>query len=1314
MQFFLPVRTDAGPVSAVFHQLFCPNPDSARKRNDTQKAHDSAALAVINGLILKQQHLSVLYPAASGKANGTLSPHPDDLTSEAAIITSAAAGTADRVIAYFDKEVNAEDFMKDGYPDTTKFDCKIRTGMDSAFTPGTGRELPIVAVLPVANEKKALEILVATPLQDNANASVTFKDKRVESANIDTTNTVNFRLADAREPSVLSVEANGTKKIEITFSEAVLPYTGNGNIYTDVTDATVSGFPEDQYAAQNLDNYLIDGKKLTDFGIVSIEREKEISDISSTELDRTTKQNGYDETFRAKDGKVTLQSYKVTDKVGADNRNKVIITVGSGHVLPTGTHMLTVKNVGDWAARTDSARNSVSTQVLPFTVTENAQKPEFTVNVQSPEQFELNFNTEFKVADEGDRFVTPDSSVELQDSVLELQEKINGTWTTISNSTTAMESRGQNPVMVSRVGYDEKKFLVEVKRDWSDVYNFDSTRTDYYNKSLRLHVAAGKLVNVSNNLRNDEINIELNANDAKVTNGNIMGGADLESPTVVGIKQATAKNGALLNSWNVELSEPVKISSDANKEGLTPSQKQSKGVKNAEPSDKLKKNQGVPVAFARFVNVDSPGTIIEGIVDESGFVDAEDKVINVAPEKKLPAGSWRLVVGSISDDYGSTLATAGDVIVIDETTAATDFKVVWAAVSKTKKYDTSKMGNVDDGYQRGSYVFVKFNKAVDMATALDENNYTLNNQPLPHGSNIYANIEHYDDQDGVLDSVTIALPTNSSLLYNNYDVSTISTQLSINGVVAQGTNEVLSGSSMNQLPYNIAESSRYNSVSTETDNLTATEDAVRVSGLSAESDAVWGNHTSERLTEDGETGIKTWPEYYEALRAALDNDQYRKVLIDPRAFAGIDSDTNNRQADAARAVFGKNLILEINRAIDVVDFNSDADTCVDFWGNIVVSTADAVHSMTIKNVNIHGTKEEVRGDNASLTVNAGFVRHFVLSNVNVYSNRGDNNETSNAINLINVYKDSFEPDGQTSINDSQTRDNKGVIYVTDGDGFGFTNNSQWTGHLIINSAGDINLKEGFAHTNITVEQAATLNLGTVNENGSVIEKVTLDGATIRITGAEAKVMITAASQTNPNAEAPEILIAAKDVKVYAETSNKGGWVKNDNGTIIEIDEKGKKRPENVNITNYDENLGGMKKLLSELTVLEGREEDKIAYADYRVISGGSIFGEASSNESGSDLVINRAKAATDVVTRILAAANKKTEGVSAFLKADGTDLTTDDLRVTVSLAASDGKKLQQNTNEITLKENPQSGSDIIVISLTYAGNTYKRNITITD
>ena len=1280
MQFFLSVRTDAGPVSAVWHQLFCPNPDSARKCNDTQKAPDSAALAVINGLILKQRHLSVLYPSACGKANGTLSPNPDNLTSEAAIITSAAAGTADRVIAYFDKDVDASQFMKDGKPDKTKFDCEIKTGLDSSFSNTTGDTRSVIAILPVANEPKALEILVNEPLRDNANASIKFKDKRT-SSNIDTTNTVNFRLADAREPSVLSVESTGTKTIDITFSEAVLPKAYAGNYGAN-------------YSAQNIDNYLIDGRPLSDWGIVDGDnRDSEGTDSASSDISRTQKEFPSDEGFSQRDGKVTLHSYTVKDKVGTDNRHKVTITVGSGFVLPAGNHMLTIKNVGDWAAQTDGARNSVSTQVLPFTVTENAEKPEFTVNVQSPEQYELNFNTDFKLADSGDQFASRDTSVDGDASVLVLQERVNGTWTTISNGTAASSTKGQNPVTISRVGGDGKKYLVEVKRDWSEVYDFEHTRTDYYNKELRLHVDAGKLVNVSNNLRNDEINIELNANDAKVTNGNIMKEADLTSPTVVGITQAVAKNGSALDSWNVEFSEPVKISGEANIEGLTPSQKQKDGVNKGNAD--LVQNQGVPVAFARFVNVDNPSMIVEGIVEENFFIDAEDKIINVAPEKKLSAGSWRLVVGSVSDDYGSTLATDGQVIEVTTESVATNFKVVWAAVATDRNYDNAYMGNTPDKSNRGSYVFVKFNKPVDLATALDENNYALNNQPLPHGANIYANIQNYDDQDSVVDSVTIALPTNSNLLYQNYTVDTLSTQLSINGVVAAGTGEALSGSGMNQLPYNIGRSDNEDSDINDVN--------IKTTYVNDEHDAVWGNAAKEKSTH---ADFKTDEDYYRALKSALDDDKYRAVEIDSNAFANL----TGTKKEAAQKVFGKNLVLEISRPVDI-DLGGNT-----FPGNVVVSTTDAAGTMTIKNGTINGVENEIRSSNASLKVNAGVIKHFVLDNVTV--NKGVNDYP---VVLDNVYTESFETKGRTAIKGTKDDANAdGAIYVTDADGFGFTNDVTWAGNLVINTNGVINLKGSLQGAKIFVQQAATLNLGTVNEDGSVKETLLIDEAQIFVDGPEAKVMLTEAAKLavqNDPSKLPSIVVGAKDVKVYlAENANQtfgtAQCIKVDKGNVIAIDKNGKTTT-NTNLEtdaiNKKDNTTGIQKAFESLKMVSGSTEANvtITYDEFKAVSGSAfdVQGIGEGKITKKTFTESIAEKVADLVA---------TSDYGEIVKADGTPITASDLTVTCSVP-SGSKVFSSTTSEITLKDKPVGNfSETITVSLNYNGKTYTRTIKVTQ
>ena len=1249
--------------------------------------------AVITATVVESSDPKMI--GTQGVGNITLSPHPDNLTAEAAIITSAAAGTADRVIAYFDKAVNADEFMKEGRPDKNKFDCKIKTGLDSSFSNNTGEELNVVAILPVPNEPNALEILVSKPMIDNANASITFKDKRTKNNGIDTTNTVNFRLADAREPSVLSVESSGTKQIDITFSEAVLPY--------DLASDTA-------YAAQNLNNFLIDGRPLSSWGIdpkkitdpdtPSIKRDPEDAGLSSSEIARTEKKVIENESFDEKDGKVTLHSYTVTDGVGTDERHKVTITVGSGHVLSEGPHMLTVRNVGDWAANTDKARNSVSTQVLPFTVAENSQKPEFTVNVQSPEQFELNFNTEFRVADKADRFTTQDSSEEDGASILQLQENVNGTWTTISNSTSAKTAKGQNPVMISRVGDDEKKYLLEVRRDWTDVYDYENTKQDYYTKQLRLHVDAGKLVNVANNLRNDTIDIYLNADDAKVTNGSTMREPDLTSPKVVGIKQAEAKNGTLLHSWNVELSEPVKISSDANKEGLTPSQKQQEGV-NRTSDDKLIKNQGVPVAFARFVNADNPGVVVEGIVEENFFIDAEDKVINVAPVRKLSGGNWRVVVGSISDDYSSTIATDGQVITVDETAVSTDFKVVWAAVATDLDYDEARMGNVPSWNNRGSYIFVKFNKAVDMATALNENNYALNNQPLPHGASIHANIKNYDDHDGVLDSVTIALPRRgtSGYLYNDYTVDTLSTQLSINGVVAAGTGEALSGSGMNQLPYNIGESSNADSGKNDV--------KINDTKVKKQNDAVWGNHESEQFHPTAEGYINKYEDYYEALRAALDNDQYRKVKIqrDMLSNATLGKETDDAYK-AARAVFGKNLVLNINRAVDV---DLDGGT---FSGNIVVSTTDAVSTMTISNGTINGVSEEVRGNNASLTVNAGVVKHFVLNNVQVNRNK---NEYAVVIN--NVWTDSFETRGATVISNDGVNSN-GTIYVNDTDGFGFENQVNWAGRLIINSNGRINLKGGFPDAYILVKQSAELHLGVFDKENGDHQEVDISGATIRIEGPEAKVMITDATLVKNSSKAPKIVAAAKDVKVYSKNSKFGpdsctvdvtSVFSVDGGNVEEIDENGRKvsaADSKLNTDTINKTPAAMEKAFKAVDILdashlvEGQKNYELTMSDY--VSGSGLISKG---------IINKEALAESIVNDVV---NKVKTADYKLEKEDGSAIKESDITVSFKLSGN-AKLFDEDKTDIWPKtaDKQVTGSDIITVTLTYNGNTYTRTIKVT-
>ena len=1230
--------------------------------------HETVSVpAVIQATVVESSDRDMI--GTTGTTSVTLSPNPDALTSEAAIITSASAGTADRVVAYFDKEVSAADFMKDGRPDTSKFECTVRSGIDNFVADNNtiGTTHNVVAFLEVPNEPKALEILVDSPMVDNSNVSVKFKDKRKNGANIDTTNTVYLKLADAREPSAMSVTTEGTKKIQIEFSEAVLP-------------SGLASAGNAQYGADVIDNYLIDGRSLRSYGIENVERDGETATTESSDVKIESSKNDNDdsEAFNTADGKVVLHSYKVDKGVGTDNRNKVTITVGSGHPLTTGSHVLTVRNVGDWAAGTDGARNSVSTQTFPFTISEDTAKPAFTVDVQSPEQFELNFTTEFKLAANNDRFTTP-HSVEKWASVLKLQEYVNGSWTDITASITGKN----NPIRVSKV--DGKKYIVEVTHDWSDVYDYVGTRTNYWNKQLRLHVDAGKLVNVANNLRNDEINIVLNANDANVTNGNKMGEVDTQSPTIVDVKQAVAKNGKLLDSWNVELSEPVKISGDANKEGLTPSQTQTAGINQANED-----NKGVPVPYAQFINVDNPTNVVDGIIKVDQFINAQDTIINVEPETKLSGGSWRLVVGSISDDYGTTLATDSRVIEIDAATTTTDFKVVWAAVATDVDYNDAYIGNTpytgwNGEKNAGSYVFVKFNKPVDLATALDENNYALNNQPLPHGSNIQANIQGYDSHDNVTDSVTIVLPQGGNLT-QKYLVSTQNTQLSISGVVAAGTGEALSNNGMNRLPYNFgsyAEEKDTNIDHKGDDSVNAAKDF--------KYDAVWGNADSEKYGSNSDN-IKTKKAYFEALRDALENDQYRKVIITQNIF-----DVNDNDAlKAAKEVFGNNCVLNIKRAVNIELANG-----VEINGNVVVSTTDAVGSMTISGGKITGVPTELRTNKATLTVNAGSVKEFVLDDITI--DRGVNDYP---VLLQNVWTESF------NLTDSAKIDGgTGTIYVTDADGFGINNAGTWKGELRINSNGVINLKGAFAENVIRVQQAATLNLGMYNSKGEAIDDAHVILGTdtfIIVEGNEAKVMMSDATDFANGAE-PTIRLAAKDIKLCIPNNKLTDGMKNNieftNGaTYTAVDIYGKKlSTDNINVKPEESNTVGIQSAFKAVKVLGLEDEDnkiELSLAQYRVISGGAV--------TVNDGTFSKAELIADCQKQVAEEVEKDKN-----FKKEHPDFKAADVTVTCKL---DGTSLLEDRNgEIRVKANPASGkTDVIRVTLTYKNYSVTKTITIKE
>ena len=155
---------------------------------------------------------------------------------------------------------------------------------------------------------------------------------------------------------------------------------------------------------------------------------------------------------------------------------------------------------------------------------------------------------------------------------------------------------------------------------------------------------ANTIVNLANNKQNAAIDVPLT--------GDIMKSPDTVSPVIGEVVQAVDESGYTLESYNVTMSEPVKLSdgsngaNGANGEGLTPSQTQRQ---RAADDGRL----GVPAPSAQFISADN-GQTVNGVISSEAFIDAEDMTINIEPETQLSAGEWRLVISSISDDYGNT------------------------------------------------------------------------------------------------------------------------------------------------------------------------------------------------------------------------------------------------------------------------------------------------------------------------------------------------------------------------------------------------------------------------------------------------------------------------------------------------------------------------------------------------------------------------------------------------------------------------------------------------------------------------------------
>lgn len=1157
-----------------------------------------------------------------------LTPNPDifDDTAIGAIITSATAPTADRVIAYFNKDVDAANFKTpSGKLNKDKFVCNIYSGIDNGWTQtGYTEKLEVVGVLPVPGEKNALQLLVDKPMMDNSNVMVEFENRTGSNTSVVAKNTVYLKLADAHQPSVLNVESEGQRKITVTFSEAVLP-----TILASNNGANI-------FAADRLENYSINGISLTDdrWKISRSNPETEDPDSSDVNLKKLSEK---DDTWTADAedaGKIQVGSYKDSN----DNRHKVTIELG-GDGLQPGSYNLEVSNVGDWAANTDKERNIVNTNSFQFEVPSDDSAPSFTVEEQSPEQYVLKGTSALKVVDNGS-FKTPNSGTDA--TPLELQERIGNTWVTISDSVGGVTGDGKNPIRVSKVK-DTNDYVVEVRRDWTEVYNTSSTRANYFNRELRLYIGAGKLRNPANNKLNSEIILPLN--------GTIMKTPDGKSPEFVSVEEAEDTKGNMTGTYNVTFDEPVKISdgtradgkTGANQEGLTPNQQQQANATN-------ENEMGVPRPYAQFIKADNSETI-DGIITDKEFIDAYDKVINVAPESSLSAGKWTLRISSVSDDFGLTAASTEKSFDVIREAENTDFRIVWAAVSQSGDYD-----NADIGKGRGRYIFVKFNKPVQMAgntvSAGVTANYLINGHTMPTGTKIRANIKNYDDHDNITDSVTIMLPegnvnTGSSELYT---VDAKDSMLTVSEQITSVSGDKLANGGMKRIPFQYGCGDDQNA-------------SDYISSLRPETDAVFGNHPSEQY--DSTKGLK---DYYQKLKNALEDEKYRRIILDQDIDLTVISDGNAAQKDAV-SVFGRSRTLNIKRAVDL-DLNGKTIN-----GNVVVSTTNTVNEMKFYSATdafINGYKDNKKGV-ATLTVNAPYA-DFVLDNVTV--NKGGD---GNAVNINDTWVNTFKNSG--TIN--------GDIQITDPNGAGIENVASGSvgtinGEININTSSDVNLKGNFTGKTIHINQAGKVTFGAEAQ-------CDISNAKIFARAANGRIILKKGFVT---ANGAQLVAVATNVRVeVADDVISTMTFIEDQGKFVRVNDKN----QDISFPADTVKDGGMKLAVQKLNVITGALD--MTGTDLNTTTSAAIA------ISTGSIKIDNVK--DTIVENLYTELTTNTNGLYTESTLAKKDIKVDYKLLTTNI-------LESVNNEIKIKGTPAtSGSDRIRVIITVNGYSMTKTVDVT-
>ncbi|USG65361.1 sugar-binding domain protein [Brevibacillus ruminantium] len=390
------------------------------------------------------------------------------------VLLNVTSTSADRVIAYFDKEVTVADFLEyDKAKDLVKVEDGIavkKENVDFKVSQDNFKTTKKVLGLKVSDKNpKAIEIILTKDEYLEDNKEVQLEVSHLKTSTGDKVIQKSFVLVDTRKPEATFVEAENLNTVVVKFSKPI-------------HDA----------------KYAIDGR------LVAIKSAGFGDFDPATRSDKrhilTVKTDGF-----MSPGLHSIQLSAIKDFAGITDPNNISanqslnFTVYADETVPTAK--VSVESPEQFRVNFNKA-------IVGLEKVEGQEKPEV-VDKLSDKQ------VQFQVLNKNGNWVTIKSG----DDDEFLNEKYPG------------KDKDGNQILpeleIHKITASE--YVFELKADWTRSYDTEVTKKNYYNDQYRLFIPAGSILYEGNGKTNEEISLLLN--------DPIMKAPDTKSPEIKGIKQ---------------------------------------------------------------------------------------------------------------------------------------------------------------------------------------------------------------------------------------------------------------------------------------------------------------------------------------------------------------------------------------------------------------------------------------------------------------------------------------------------------------------------------------------------------------------------------------------------------------------------------------------------------------------------------------------------------------------------------------------------------------------------------------------------------